>query len=233
MTSMSQFSPSSVSPRARWHALGLAIAVEGLVIAAVLAASAKHSPAASFIELPVAILSAEPPLQASPAPPPTPQPARETRPVKESASPPPLPRTVEQILAPATTVPSEPPDAVQSTHDAVSTPVAAPPAAVPPPPAPSVPSVPSAEYIALVKAAVQAAFEYPPAAKALDFKGRARVAFNLTDCRPSGARVVVSSGMSIVDRAAQRAVEGATYPPVPDSMRRVEQSFEVWVNFGL
>ncbi len=230
MPTMSHFSPSSVSPRARWHALGLAIAIEGLVIVGVLAASAKHSPAASFMELPIAILSAEPPVPVSSPSPPTPKPARETHPVKEAASPPPLPKTVEEILAPARVVSSEPPVAFQPTHDAVATEVAAPSAAVPPPPAP--PGA-SAEYIALVRAAVQAAFEYPPAAKALDFKGRARVAFNLTDSRPSGARVVVSSGMSIVDRAAQRAVEGATYPPVPDSMRHVEQSFEVWVNFGL
>jgi len=230
MTTMSHFAPRSVSPRARWHALGLAVAIEGLVIAAVLAASAKHSPAASFIELPIAILSAEPLLHATPPPPPAPKPAHEMPSVKEAASPPPLPKTEEQNLALATAVPSEPPVVVQSTHDAVSTPVAVPPAAAPPPPAPS---GPSAEYIALVKAAVQAAFEYPPAAKALDFKGRARVAFNLMDSRPSGARVVVSSGMSIVDRAAQRAVEGATYPPAPDSIRHVEQSFEVWVNFGL
>ncbi len=150
----------------------------------------------------------------------------------------PPPRTkslaVPELVLPVVTEPSPaPPPLASPMPQPVALARAAEPAAAPvaaPPPAAS--AAPSAEYIAKVRAAVQAAFEYPMAARAQDFKGRARVAFNLNDTRPSGARVVVSSGMGIVDRAALKAVEGASYPPAPEALSHAAQSFEVWVNFG-
>jgi TonB family protein len=102
---------------------------------------------------------------------------------------------------------------------------------VPPPPPPAASAPLSADYIAKMQAAVQAAFEYPMAAKAQDFRGRARVAFSLVDTHPSGARVIVSSGMNIVDKAALRAVAAANYPPAPDGLSHPDRVFEVWAGY--
>jgi TonB family protein len=82
-----------------------------------------------------------------------------------------------------------------------------------------------------VRAAVQAAFVYPPAAKAAEFVGRTRVAFNLMDAKVSGARVLIGSGMGLVDKAALQAVQKANYPTPPGEQKSTELSFEIWVEF--
>jgi protein TonB len=69
------------------------------------------------------------------------------------------------------------------------------------------------------------------AAKALDFKGRARVAFGMIDTRPTGARIIVSSGLAIMDRAALHAVEAANFPPAPDGQSHADRTFDVWVGY--
>lgn len=112
----------------------------------------------------------------------------------------------------------------------VPTAVTAPPAPPPPPP-PAGAVGPSPEYITKVRAAVQAAFIYPPAAVAADFHGRTRVAFTLRGTTPANARVLVGSGMGLVDRAALQSVRSANYPPPPPEMNQAEAQFEVWVEF--
>ena len=109
----------------------------------------------------------------------------------------------------------------------------APPAPPAPTPPPAGPSGPSADYIAKVRAAVQAAFVYPAAAKAAEFRGRTRVAFRLVDAKASGARVLVASGMGLVDNAALQAVQKANYPAPPADQKSAELNFEVWVEFRL
>ncbi len=103
---------------------------------------------------------------------------------------------------------------------------------VPPlPPRASTSGDPNAEYAAKVHAAVQAATFYPPAAAALHFSGRVRVEFYLRDGIPSQARVLVSSGIGVIDRAALQSVQSAHYPLPPQEMRGNDRLYQVWVEF--
>lgn len=224
MTAFATYPPHGMSGRPRWRALGMAAAIEAAIVVAVLAGAARHVQRDEPIVLSVNLLTpTAPPLAQTPIPKPDVPPPR-----AKSLS---LPQvTLPVVPEPAPALPR--PIASPLTQSVVHTvePVAAP---VAPPPPPAASAAPSAEYIAKVRAAVQGAFEYPMAAKAQDFKGRARVAFSLNDTRPSGARIVVSSGMNVVDRAALKAVEGASYPPAPEALSHADQAFEVWVSFGI
>jgi periplasmic protein TonB len=223
MTAFASYSPQGLSGRPRWGALGMAAAIEGAIVVAVLAGAARHVRHDEPVVLSVDLMTPT-------APPVTPTPI-----VKPDVSPPrakspPLPAV--QLPVVPEPAPAPPPSVASPLAQPVVRNVEAVAAAVAPPPPPAASAAPSAEYIAKVRAAVQGAFEYPMAAKAQDFKGRARVAFSLDDTRPSGARIVVSSGMGVVDRAALKAVEGATYPPAPEALSHAAQAFEVWVSFG-
>ena len=226
MTAFATYPPQGMSARTRWQAFGMAAAIEAAVVVAVLGGAARHlqreEPAVLTINL---MAPTTPPVAPPPrAKPDVPPPRTKSLSLPEVA----LPVVPEPSPTPLPPVASPPPVAVAHNVE----PVAAP-AAPAPTPTPAASAAPSAEYIARVRAAVQGAFEYPMAAKAQDFKGRTRVAFNLTDTHPGSARVIVSSGMSIVDRAALRAVEAASYPPPPEALSHVDQAFEVWVSFGV
>ena len=225
MTAFATYPPPGMLDRPRLRALGMAAAIEAAIVAAVvLAGAARHVRHDEPVVLSVNLMApTRPPVTPPPAVKPDVPPPR-----AKSVS---LPEVPQPVVVPEP-APSPPPPAASPTAPAIVhavEPVAVP---VAPPPPPAASAAPSAEYIAKVRAAVQGAFEYPMAAKAQDFKGRARVAFNLTDTHPSGARIVVSSGMGIVDRAALKAVESASYPPAPEALNRVDQAFEVWVSFG-
>ncbi len=223
MTALAIHQPYGTSSRPRWKALGLAAGLEAAIVVAVLYGAARHVQHAEPEVLSVSLMApTTPPTVLTPPPKPdVPPPRAKSLAVPEL----PLPVVTEPTPAPPPPVASPAPQPVVArAAEPVAVPVA------PPPPAAS--AVPSAEYIAKVRAAVQNAFEYPMAAKAQDFKGRARVAFSLNDTRPSGARILISSGMGIVDKAALKAVEGASYPPAPEALSRTEQAFEVWVSFG-
>ena len=107
-----------------------------------------------------------------------------------------------------------------------------------PPPAPLPQAVktdnakPSAEYAAKVHAAVQAAHYYPPAAAALHYSGRVRVEFHLRDKIPSESRILVASGLGIIDRAALQAVQNAQYPTPPAELVGIDLIYQVWVEFN-
>ena len=108
------------------------------------------------------------------------------------------------------------------------------PVAPPAPPQPPPPVVTSrvdlhAEYADRVRAAVQAAVYYPPAAVAMHFSGRVQVAFQLQDGIPGETRIMTSSGLGIIDRAALQAVQTARYPAPPDDLRGHDLSYQVWV----
>jgi TonB family protein len=127
--------------------------------------------------------------------------------------------------APAAVEPAAAPVSPAESAEPVPAPVAA------PAPAPAAPPGPSSEYIAKVRAAVQAAFVYPPAAAALGIPRRTRVAFTLHGAVPVDARVLIGSGMAMMDRAALQSVQAASYPPPPPEMKGADASFEVWVEF--
>ena len=78
---------------------------------------------------------------------------------------------------------------------------------------------------------VQAAAIYPPAAKALKFKGRVRVEFKLRNGIASNAQILTSGGLGMVDRAALQSVQTAVFPASPDSQDK-EGIYQVWVEFN-
>lgn len=88
---------------------------------------------------------------------------------------------------------------------------------------------PTLAYNVKLAAAVQAAFDVPGSAKALSFKGRARMEFSLHDGKVSAIRVLQSSGLSAVDRAAIKAVESASYPAPPAALQNKEGVYQIWV----
>jgi len=105
---------------------------------------------------------------------------------------------------------------------------------VPAPPAPA--SRPTeadvlADYTVKIRTAVQTALVFPRAAAELRYTGRTRVEFRLQQGRQSGARVIVSSGINMFDRAALQAVQDAVYPQPPEALREESRLFQVWVEF--
>lgn len=86
-------------------------------------------------------------------------------------------------------------------------------------------------FAAKIKAAVQAAVRYPPAAHMLHRQGQARVAFDYQDGKVSNPRLVQSSGFPMLDRAAVAAVRDAQYPmPIPKLLHHLLH-MDVWVQF--
>jgi protein TonB len=108
----------------------------------------------------------------------------------------------------------------------------------PPAPPPSTPSPPaSAEAVdrfdAAVRAAIQAAIIYPPAARMMKQQGRTKVAFRLIQHRAEDPRVVQSSGIPAIDAAAVAAVHDAAYPTPPVELAGRTLEFAVFVEFSL
>lgn len=87
-------------------------------------------------------------------------------------------------------------------------------------------------YAAKVKAAVQAAVEYPASANNMRTKSRVRVEFSLRDGVQQNPHIVKSSGLSVFDRAAIHTVEIAFYPAPPGALIGKTSLFQVWVEFN-
>lgn len=206
------------------QAFGLAILVEAGVLAAtaaILAGAASLKPALSE-PVTITLVSADAPPELPPKPtPPQPKPKPKLKlPKPQAPTPPVAPTPMPTPVAPAPL--AQVPDAFTE------------PAPRPPPPAPPAPSGKvdrSAEYAAKVRAAVQAAVYYPPAAAALHFAGRVRVEFHLQDGIPGVAQVLVTSGIGLFDRAALRTVLSAHYPAPPADLRGVDRVYQIWVEF--
>jgi len=224
--------------RANWQAFGAAFSLEMLALGALLTWWALQPAKPELRRLPLEIEAPSPtsqPSMAAPQPPvPVPPPPRAAPP--RTPSPVARPRTPPPVAparpAPTQAAPAPPEPAMASaspTETAAPAAEAAPVAA--PAPVSAAPPAPSSEYIAQVRAAVQAAFVYPPAAAALGIPRRTRVAFTLHGVTPAGARVLVGSGMAMMDRAALQSVQAASYPAPPPEMKGVDASFEVWVEF--
>ena len=210
-----------VSPHHPLQAFGLALLAEVALLlgaCAVLAGAAPVKPALSE-PVPITLDSVAPAPPALIPPPPEPVRKARDKPVKQ-ATPAPAPAPVAALAL------------------AAPLPVAAVPTAfseAPPPPAPAPAPVakadPSVEYIAKVRAAVQAAVFYPPAAAALRFSGRTRVEFHLRDGSPGAARVLIGSGIGIIDRAALQSIQDARYPETPAEITGSDHVYVVWVEF--
>ncbi len=211
----------------------LAFLIEALVVSgAIMAAGMQTKPS---ISEPVTIVLAEPETP-PPAPVPEVKPLPPVKPLpkplpKPTPKPLPTPPKQEPIPEPATPVAEAPPAPVPAaeTPTASTVPVSRP--APPPPPAPANKGDPNAAYAAKVRAAVQAAVYYPPAAAALHFTGRVRLEFHLRDSVAGEARVIISSGIALIDQAALKAVQSASYPPPPTDMAGSDQLYQIWVEF--
>jgi periplasmic protein TonB len=222
-----------MSPTRRtWQSFGLALTLESLLVAGGLLALlySSHKVAASATSL---VIELQAPTN---APMPAPMPAPPTTPPSKLALPVPTPKAL-----PKEPQKQEPPLPVTPSPAAVLAPTPAPvPAVAPPQATAAVASKPAqasthadvdalAAYNAKLAAAVQAAFEMPLAAQELAFKGRTRVEFVLRDGHVSSPRVVQPSGLGAADRAAIKAVQSATYPPPPESLKGKEGLYQIWV----
>jgi len=209
-------SPIFLLSREDLKAFGIAAATEAVILmtaAALVAWSAPPPPAPVPIPLQLPQAEPEPPKPEPPKPQPkhresAPRPLPAPRPV------PPLPQPIPQ--------PAEP----TPFHEPL-------PPQPPPPPLPSTAGKPdpALEYAARVRAAVQAAVVYPPAAASMNFGGRARVEFLLRDGVPSHVRISQGSGLGMIDRAALKSVQDAIFPPPPPSMQGKDLNYQVWVEF--
>lgn len=200
-------------------ALGLALALEFLLLglAAVVYSSGILRPTPVVRDLVMLQLSS---LAPEPVPP-TPQPP------KKVEKTPPQPRKLPRPLPEPVPVPVPP-----VAQDTAPSPFAEKPVPTPPAPAPRPAEADVlADYTAKIRTAVQTALVFPKAADALGYTGRTRVAFRLYQGRQEGARVVVSSGVGMFDRAALQAVREATYPQPPEALRGEARLFQVWVEF--
>jgi protein TonB len=210
------------------QSLALAILVEFALLAVAAVVLARATVARPMTEpTPIVLAKEEAEVTKRPKPePPKPKLAPSKPSPKQVVPPPPMPQPPLPEPVKATPLPAP----VVASPTAFTEP--APPPVPPPPPAPSPDAVrQSADYAARVRAAVQAAHYYPPAAAALRYSGRVRVEFHLRDALPSEARLLSPSGIGIIDRAALDAVQRAQYPVPPSALKGAELVYEVWVEF--
>ncbi len=209
-----------LTEKRQWQSLAMALGLEALLAVVVLGWVFQHMPTMppELIPLHIETIRDSPPDK-----PITPEPPR-----KASVQPSPQPaiRARQDVPQAATqhAVPSESP-AVQTVKNESASPTA--PAHTPPVTSPSVD--PALAYNVKLAAAVQAAFEVPGSAKALSFKGKARVEFTLHDGVASSIRVVQGSGLGAVDRAAVKAVESAIFPAPPAELKNKAGTYQIWV----
>jgi protein TonB len=223
---------SSKAPRPHFglnRAAPLALLVEALMLAGAFALLSKKAPPPPPPPPPtVTLLTLAPVAAPAPAPkPPEPSPAAKpiTPPPRRPVVHPPVP--VHHATPPR---PATPPAAAPS---APATDPAPP--APPPPPAPAAPPTGAVDpsFDAALRTAVQSALRYPESARMVGMSGRARVAFAYRDGTVSDVRLVVSSGIGLLDRAALAAVRDAVYPkPAPELTGKI-LSKQLWVTFAL
>ena len=195
----------------------LALAIEALMIATLLLIAAKK-PAKAQEPAPAVMLSFPEPVKPETPPekkvePPKPQ-QHKAPPAKPREEPDPEPQIVEPkpvAEASPVTLPAKPVE----------------------PPRPAPPATVSDSFKGAVKAAVQAAVVYPASARMAHVAGKTKVAFNYLDGRVSNLSIVISSGSGMLDAAARRAVEAASYPAPPAGFAGKPLQFEVWVRFFL
>ncbi|RCN59495.1 energy transducer TonB [Acidiferrobacter thiooxydans] len=103
----------------------------------------------------------------------------------------------------------------------------------PPPPSPAVVAQAVDRYAVMLRTRIQQGLVVPPRVAALRLSGKAVVAFELT---PAGrllwVRIMRSSGIGAIDRAALAAVRDRSYPPFTKSMPRRPTVFRVRVGLN-
>lgn len=199
-----------MTKKSSFQAFGLAIVIELVLLAgaafALTNSESTKSIQSSSVTITLANEEPQPPKPPAPKPKPQPKPLPEPKPQLPQEEPKPV---LPQVAEAEANVFTEPP-----------------------PPVPVVgPAEPSAEYAAKVHAAVQAAHFYPPAAVSLHFSGRVRVEFHLRDVAVSQIRLLVASGIGLIDRAALQAVQNAQYPEPPPELQGSDHTYQVWVEF--
>ena len=201
-----------------WQAAGIASCIEALLFLTVVVVIRSLPPATpTFMPLVIEPLAEE----IKPAPKVKPEPPKPVEPVKpvpvvSHSEPKPLPRIEPVIERRAEPV-------------VVSEPVFEQPAPPPPKPQQEAAEDPAIAYNAALTMAVQAAFKVPAAATTLGFKGRARVEFKLQDGHVSASTLLESSTLGLVDRAALRAVNEASYPSPPAALAGIMRTYQIWV----
>jgi protein TonB len=227
---LSEFAGPATPRRRPWLAFGSALGVEAAIGVVVVGWLITHRPQPAQPVVPLTIEAVKPPVIEKPPEPEKPRPTPPPAPVVAKVLPRTAPPPPTAATPPVAAVPQAPEPAPAAPPAPVAAPVAAAPAPAPPPPPPSAPAVdPSIAYNARLSAAVQAAFEVPAAAAALNFKGRTRVEFSLRDGVVSAIRVVQSSGLGLADRAAMRAVQVAAFPAPPPALQGKEGVYQIWV----
>ena len=149
----------------------------------------------------------------------------------------PLPKPLERTV-PVKTAQHIVPVPVPEPSPPAQTPSDSPITEAPPPPPPPVRAATTGidketEFAARLKAAIQAAVSYPPAARNMGFRGKARVEFIFRDGGTRQVRVVQGSGIGMIDNAALAAVANAVYPSVPDTLKGKDMLYQVTVMFEL
>lgn len=237
MTSASEALPAPrlrLHSSRRWQAFGLALLIELVVLlCALIWMTTATAPVVQAV-VPISIDLLKPDA------PPEPEKRQQAAPPRFEPHLPalqavlPVPRVVQPAMAspqaPAVVAPPEAVAlaAVASPSNPSSPPVLAnQPVSAATPPLPIVDPAPA--YNAKLAAAVQAAFELPAAASALNFKGRTRIEFALHDGLASAIRVIVTSGLGAVDRAAVKAVQAAVFPSPPAALQGKEGGYQIWV----
>ena len=103
----------------------------------------------------------------------------------------------------------------------------------PPPPSPAVVAQAVDRYAVMLRTRIQQGLVVPPRVAALRLSGKAVVVFELT---PAGrllwVRIMRSSGIGAIDRAALAAVRDRRYPPFTKSMPRRPTVFRVRVGLN-
>ncbi|MFL9882960.1 TonB family protein [Paraburkholderia agricolaris] len=178
-----------------------------------------------------------------------PTPALAAQPVVPLVAPQPRPvmhppqpvRRLERLVTPRPAVPvptpATPPEPAPASTQPSATPTEPPAVShqAPPQPvaAPATPAKPGASFEAALRAAIQSALHYPESARMGGIAGRTRVAFDYRDGVIADARVVVSSGVGLLDRAALAAVRDAVCPKPEPAFAGKTLSEQLWVTFNL
>ncbi len=217
--------PSALPSLSPARTVLLAVAIEALLLLAagsLIAQARTASPQAADQAIELAIEEPKP-VAPKEEPKPVPKPVERPVPVKRSPTPPlPAPPVAPPVPTVADPVAESP----------VSEPVAPP--APPPPPMPSNDAAAKeADFAAKLRAAIQAAVAYPYAARAMGSHGKARVEFAFRDGVSSHVRIVQGSGNGLLDQAALAAVANAAVPPLPDSLKGKNMTYQVTVVFEL
>ena len=80
-----------------------------------------------------------------------------------------------------------------------------------------------------IRAAIQAALRYPPAATAMQLAGRAQVELEYRSGGVRNVQLARSAGSPLLDRAAISAVRDAQYPAAPPEVGDRSLLLLVWV----